>query len=222
VSSVCTTPSRNDPLSKVASIAHFGGVGLPAIAGCKFPLAIVIRQLRERNGLSFAPDVSHVDISTQSAGRANHRCLVPKLIDRSDDHSAVFALAIGARLPPSVLPDVGVSPTLASHDAAILHGLTSDFNLPRSTDQMHASLAQSRHKFPAPQWPVASEIKVSRTSYCFPPAKRLGDVKPTNEDVPLYELWIRSVVSKAIGDWRELTIDTSVRSLFNSISDCCK
>jgi hypothetical protein len=90
-------------------------------------------------------------------------------MNRADDHSAVFALAIGARLPPSVLRDVGATPTRASPDAAILHGLTSDFNLPRSTDQMHASQAESRHKSPAPQSPVDSEIKVFRTSYCFPP-----------------------------------------------------
>ena len=62
--------------------------------------------------------------------------------------------------------------TLGSRDAAILHGLTSDFIYARTRGQKCASQAQSRHKFSFPQSPVASEIRVFRASYCFPPEKR--------------------------------------------------
>ena len=104
----CTFPSRNDPLSQVATVAHFGGVRLPAIAGCKFALAIVIRQLRKSNGLSFASSVGQIDISAESTRRTKHGGLVRKLVDRSDDNPSMFALAIGARFSPSVLPNVGL------------------------------------------------------------------------------------------------------------------
>jgi hypothetical protein len=52
---------------------------------------------------------------------ANHRFVVSKLNDRSDNYSAVFALAVGAQLSPSVLPNVWATPTLGSHDVPILH-----------------------------------------------------------------------------------------------------
>src|SRR5579862_1984606 len=48
----------------------------------------------------------------------------------------MFALAVGARLSPSVLPDVGATPTLISHDAPILHGQTSDLIVACATDRM--------------------------------------------------------------------------------------
>jgi hypothetical protein len=147
-------------------------VRLPTIAGCKFALAIVIRQLQKGNGLSFASNVGQIDISAESTRRAKHSGFVRELVDRSDDNPSVFALAIGTRFSPSVLPDVGAALTLGSHDAAILHGLTSDFIFARTRGQRCASQAQSRHKVAFPQSPVASEIAVFRVSYCFAPARR--------------------------------------------------
>src|SRR6266704_241226 len=54
-------PTRNDPLAQVASVAHFCGVGLPTIAGCKFALVIMARQLAKGNRLSFASNAGQID-----------------------------------------------------------------------------------------------------------------------------------------------------------------
>jgi hypothetical protein len=105
--SMCSRPIWNDPFEQIASVAQLGGVRFPSIVRGELALRIVLAQLRERDGLSFTANIGHVDVSTQSSGRAYHRVFVSKPIDGSDNHSAVFTLAVGARLPPSVLPNVG-------------------------------------------------------------------------------------------------------------------
>jgi hypothetical protein len=94
----------------------------------------MVRQLRESNWLSFAPDASHVDISAQGTGGTKHGRLVRKLVDRTDDDSAVLAPAIGARLSPPVLPDVGATVTFGSpfgDNAQSIAGIVS--MMPRSS-----------------------------------------------------------------------------------------
>jgi hypothetical protein len=61
-------------------------------------------------GFPFTADIGHVDVLRQSSGCANLRFLVSKLIDRSDNNSAMFAPALGAWLSPSVFPDVVPTP----------------------------------------------------------------------------------------------------------------
>src|SRR5450631_2381013 len=129
------SPSRYDPLSQVATVAHFGGVRLPTIAGRKFALAIVLRQLRKGHRLCFASHVGQIDISAKCARCTKRGGLIRKPVDRSDDNPPVLAFPIGARLSPSVFPNVGATPTFAPHDAAILHGLTSEFIVDRTRGQ---------------------------------------------------------------------------------------
>jgi hypothetical protein len=141
------TPSRNDPLAQVPSIAQLCRVRFPSAVGGKLMLRAVISQLRENERLPFAAKICHVDLPAQRADCAYGCIFVPKLENRSDNHSAMFAPVVRTRLSPPVFPNVGTAPTLASHDAAVLHGLTSDSILACKTGLVCTLQAQSRHKF---------------------------------------------------------------------------
>ena len=103
-------------------------------------------------------------------------------LTRSDHHFAMLTPAISARLSPSVLPKVGATRTPASHDAAILHGLTSDFILVPERVQPLPRRHNPGHEISSPQSSRANEISVFRVSHCFSLAKRLCDEKPRNGD----------------------------------------
>src|SRR5215469_3450411 len=147
VSQPVAAPSRNDPLAQIAFIAQLGGVRFPSTVWGKLTLRVVISQLRESDGLSFAANVRHVDVAAQRASCAYGCIFVPKLDDRSDDYSAVFAPAIWPGLSPSVFPNVWTALTLASHDAAVMHGLNLRLHFGSRDGAICAAQAQSRHKF---------------------------------------------------------------------------
>lgn len=159
--------SRNDPFAKVASIPQLSGVRFPSTVGGELTLRVVIGQLRESEWPPFAANVRQVNGPAQRASRAYGCILVPKLDDRPDNHSAMFAPSIWARLSPSVFPNVGTAPTLASHDAAVLHELNLRLHFGSHHGQsVLTGTIQAQITVPPRDWePVKSGLSACPTAF---------------------------------------------------------
>jgi len=74
-----------------------------------------------RQGFRLESSVVQLDLSAQSSYRLQCCRFIAEGLERSDHDSAMLSLISGARLPPSVLPDIRSTTPRRSNEASFLH-----------------------------------------------------------------------------------------------------